>query len=94
LSGQRHAGQGHFGGHEAPDLIAIFETNKSTIDEFQATAPPTIVKDAGTLAQAAATAIRSGNLSAFTTRAVARAGRNMNAYCQHNSDGTPVLTGG
>jgi hypothetical protein len=76
------------------DLIAVFEANKSTIDEFQATAPPAIVKDAGTLAQAVSAAIRSGNADAFTTKAVARAGRNVDAYCQQNPDGTPGTTSG
>jgi hypothetical protein len=76
------------------DLIAIFEANKGTIDEFQATAPPAIVKDAGTLAQAASAAIRSGKTDPFTTKAVARAGRNVDTYCQQNPDGTPAATSG
>jgi hypothetical protein len=82
------------GATKPSDLIAIFKANKSTIDEFQATAPPAIVKDAGTLAQAAATAIRSGNASAFTTKAVARAARTTDAYCHQNADGTPATTSG
>lgn len=72
------------------DLIPIFKANKSTILDFQATAPSSIVAAAGTLVQAARTAVNTGNANEFTTAAVQNAASQVNAFCGQNPDGSPV----
>jgi hypothetical protein len=72
------------------DLIPILKANESTILDFQATAPSKIVVDAGKLVQAARNAIKTGNANAFTTKAIMKAGANVDAFCGQNPDGSPA----
>jgi hypothetical protein len=71
-------------------LVPIFEANESTIIDFQATAPSKIVVDAAKLVQAARKAINTGNANAFTTKAIMKAGADVDAFCGQNPDGSPV----
>ena len=72
------------------DLIPIFKANEATIVDFQATAPSAIVAAAGTLVQAARTAVNTGNANGFTTSAVQNAASQVNAFCGQNPDGSPI----
>jgi len=72
------------------DLIPIFKANESTIHDFQATAPASIVAAAGTLVQAARTAVTTGNANGFTTAAVQNAASQVNAFCGQKPDGSPI----
>jgi hypothetical protein len=75
------------------DLIPIFKANQSTITDFQAKAPSAIADSAGPLAIAAKNAISTGDASAFSTTTIMTDGAAVDAYCNQNSDGTPI-TGG
>jgi hypothetical protein len=72
------------------DLIPIFEANESTILDFQATAPPQIVAEAGKLVEAARNAVKTGNASAFASQSIQKAGATIDAFCAQNPDGTPI----
>ena len=72
------------------DLIPIFEANQSTLNEFQGTAPPKVVKQAGTLVHAARVAVTTGNAKAFGTRSIQKAEQQVALFCGQNADGSPI----
>jgi len=55
--------------------------------DFQSTAPSKIVDSAGTLAQAARQAIRSGGIAVFTTKTVAKEVITIDKFCGQSSGG-------
>jgi hypothetical protein len=72
------------------DLIPIFESNVKTLNDFQGTAPSSIVATAGTLVQAVRNAVNSGNAQAFTTPAIMNDIQKVSTFCGLNIDGTPA----
>jgi hypothetical protein len=62
-------------------LITVFKDNKSTIQEFIKNAPSNIKAQAQVLANAANSAIKSGNASSFQTPKLASAGQSVDKYC-------------
>jgi hypothetical protein len=72
------------------DLIPIFKANANTLIDFQATAPPKIVDDVGTLVHAARVAVTTGNARSFATAALTKAGQRVDAFCGQNADGSPI----
>lgn len=81
------------GAQQPSDLVPIFRQNQSLIDEFEAEAPPDIIGNASTLANAAKSTISSGDASAFATQALSDAGTKVDAYCGQNADGSPATSG-
>jgi hypothetical protein len=72
------------------NLIAIFESNVKTLNDFQGTAPSAIVATAGTLVQAARTAVNTGSAQAFATPAIMKDILAVSTYCGLNIGGSPL----
>jgi hypothetical protein len=72
------------------DLLNIFVASQATINDFQGTAPSKIVKQVGALVHAARVAISTGDASAFGTKAIQNDGKQIDAFCGQNPDGTAI----
>ncbi len=69
-------------------LIVVFKNNKSTIDDFIKNAPAAIKDQAQVLANAAKSAIKSGNAGSFQTPKLATAGQSVDKYCGQSASST------
>ena len=63
-------------------LVKALKDNKSAIDEFIKNAPAAIKDQAQLLANAADSAIKSGDASSFETSKIASAGQAVDKYCE------------
>ena len=74
------------------DLLPILKANQATIADLASKTPSDIKTDADTLVKAAQTAIANNDASGFSDPGLQSAGKNVDAYCGQNPDGSPLTT--